>query len=255
MIGRIAVAVLLLCPFASGCGLFSIGARNLYNEAKLVRDSRFEEIRYACLAHQAWERVKASCPPQTYSADYAAGFHAGFADYLYAGGCGEPPGIPPKRYRHFHAESPQGAKALQDWYAGFRHGAAVAKESGLRQFVLVPLPPPVVPQPHPPLVPSGIPSFVPAADPSAEAPSQLSTPRKVPSETSYLRVEPRWLVLPTLPKSPSETPSEAEGTPEAPWNEEPRPSSGDADSSEGSANQGPRIDEARERPPAPEEQS
>jgi hypothetical protein len=231
----------LLCPFASGCGLFYIGARNLCNEAKLIRDSRCEEIRYAYLAHEAWEHVKASSPLHTYSPDYVAGFHAGFADYLYAGGCGDPPAMPPKHYRHFHAESPRGAKALQDWYGGFRHATTVAKESGLRQFVIVSLAPPATPQ-LPPLPPPIVPlPSIPAAGPPSELSSPLPAPRKVPRDT----------------------PSEAEGTadeagpkglPEAPSRAAPRPSKSDHGSAEGNANQSPRIDEATEKPPDQEEQ-
>lgn len=151
MTSRMALIVLLLCPLGSGCaGLFRLGAGNLINEAKLIRDNRFEQIRYSCLAREAWQNVKASCPTQAYSDDYGQGFQVGFADYLYAGGTGEPPAMPPRRYRHFHAESPQGAQARQDWYEGFRHGAFMAKKSGLRQFVVVSLPPPPAPPPPPP---------------------------------------------------------------------------------------------------------
>lgn len=204
MRSRYAFAVFLLCPFASGCGLFTIGARNLYNEAKVIRDSRFEKIRYACLAHEAWQKVKDSCPGHPYSADYGEGFEAGFSDYLYAGGCGEPPGLPPKRYRHFHAESPRGAEALQQWYEGFRHGAAAAKESGLRQFVLVSLPPP----PHPPLPPPSAPDAVPPPVPS----SQLPMPRPVSSDTPGKAKE---VLGETEPKGTPESP-QGDAAPEQP---------------------------------------
>lgn len=181
MIGRIACAVFLVCPLVVGCGgLFRNGTRNLVNEAKLVRDERYEHIRSACLAHEAWEKVRAECPRRHYSSDYAAGFKAGFIDYLYAGGCGDPPALPPKHYRHFHGESAQGTQALQDWYAGFRHGAEAAKESGQRQFVLVSLPPPAAPPSPPPPPP---PLDVPLWGSSLPAPSQLPAPRSMPAET------------------------------------------------------------------------
>lgn len=174
MSSRIAFALFLFCPFASGCGVFGLGTSNLFDEAKLIRDSRYEKLRYACLAHEAWQKVKAGSRSRTYSAAYGEGFQAGFADYLYAGGCGEPPALPPKRYRHFHAESPAGTDALQHWYEGFRHGAVVAHESGLRQFVVVSLPPP--PPGAPPAAFSAVPQIAPS--------SPLPMPRPTSPDTS-----------------------------------------------------------------------
>lgn len=182
MIGGIACAAFLVCPFVSGCGgLFSTGTRNLFNEAKIIRDNNFEQVHYAHLAHKAWERFRASCPGRTYSADYSEGFKSGFVDYLYAGGWGEPPALPPRRYRHFHAESPKGVEALQDWYEGFRHGAAVAKESGLRQFVVVSIPSPAAAQSPLPYLPF---TGTPTGDTSPSTPQTLPTPRRTPAEES-----------------------------------------------------------------------
>lgn len=181
MTSRIACAALLACPLVLGCGgLYSIGTRNLCNEAKLIQDEHREHLHACSLANDAWRSVQANCPGRAYSADYARGFKAGFVDYLYAGGCGEPPALPPKCYRHFHAESAHGVQALQDWYAGFRHGAAVAKESGLRQFVVVSLPPlPGAPLPQPPgpavATPNG------ATSPPLSSP-YLHTPQPLPAE-------------------------------------------------------------------------
>ncbi len=59
-------------------------------------------------------------------------------DYLYAGGSGEPPLLPPKKYQSFRYENPQGAQAIRDWFAGFRRGAAAAAASGYRNYVVVP---------------------------------------------------------------------------------------------------------------------
>ncbi len=172
-------------------GLFRLGGTNLLNEAKLVRDNRLEKIHYACLAREAWQNVKAACPTRPYSADYGQGFQVGFADYLYAGGNGEPPAMPPKRYRHYHAESPKGAEALQDWYEGFRHGARVAKESGLRQYVVISLPPPVAPPP-PPLPPLGPNADSPTWELNLPAPpSPLSMPRRAPTRRPTAAKFPR----------------------------------------------------------------
>lgn len=187
MSSRIAFAFFLLCPFASGCGVFGLGASNLFNEAKLIRDNRYEKLRYACLAHEAWQRVKAGSRCQTYSAAYGEGFQAGFADYLYAGGCGEPPALPPKRYRHFHAETPAGAVAAQQWYEGFRHGAAVANESGLRKFVVVSLPSPPLPQSPPPGALNAGPQLAPSSPlpmPRQESPDTSGDANESPAEAN-----------------------------------------------------------------------
>jgi hypothetical protein len=179
MRSRFAYVFLLLCPFATGCGnLFSIGTRNLLYEANLIKDNRFEHIHDEKLAHQAWQEIVQAHPDQPYSIDYACGFKAGFVDFLYAGGCGQPPALPPKRYRRYHGMRPEGCQALMDWYAGFRHGAAEARASGLRRLMVVPLPPapPHSGPPGPPVVAGPVQGET--APPAP--PASLPMPRKQP---------------------------------------------------------------------------
>lgn len=88
-------------------------------------------------ADAAWE---ANCRGKAASPSYAAGFREGFIDYVDAGGTGEPPYLPPFRYRKTRFQTDAGIEVVEDWYAGFRHGSAVAQASGLREKVLVPLP-------------------------------------------------------------------------------------------------------------------
>jgi hypothetical protein len=95
-------------------------------------------------AKQAWLEAQAACPGQTFSKDYGEGFVAGFRDYLHAGGNGQPPAVPPFRYRLARYDSPEGHQAVEDWYAGFRHGAAAARASGLRELNVIPLSAPPV---------------------------------------------------------------------------------------------------------------
>jgi hypothetical protein len=73
------------------------------------------------------------------------GFVEGFVDYVEAGGTGEPPYLPPFRYRLTEHRTPEGQAAIRDWYAGFREGSAAAKASGLRELNYVPLPGPAAP--------------------------------------------------------------------------------------------------------------
>jgi hypothetical protein len=89
-------------------------------------------------AREAWKSVCQASPDHPYSSDYADGFEAGFRDFVEAGGTGEPPGMPPPCYR-LSCNAGPGRQALLDWYAGFRHGAAVARENGLRQAILIPV--------------------------------------------------------------------------------------------------------------------
>jgi hypothetical protein len=72
------------------------------------------------------------------SKDYAEGFKDGFIDYLQFGGSGQPPYAPPKRYWGPNYRTPEGYRAIEDWFAGFRHGVTAAKESGYRPWVTLP---------------------------------------------------------------------------------------------------------------------
>jgi hypothetical protein len=79
-----------------------------------------------------------------YSRDYARGFLKGFEDYVYAGGNGLPPPVPPPRYWGIYYQTPEGHQAIEDWFAGFRHGTEAARDSGYREQVLVPLSRPII---------------------------------------------------------------------------------------------------------------
>jgi len=80
-----------------------------------------------------------------FSKPFNEGFLEGFIDYVEAGGSGEPPYLPPFRYRLSEHRTEEGHAAIQDWYAGFRQGAAAARASGLRELNCVPLPGPAMP--------------------------------------------------------------------------------------------------------------
>ena len=47
--------------------------------------------------------------------------------------------LPPERYHRKRYATPEGCKAVEDWYAGFRHGAATAMASGLRSVQVIPV--------------------------------------------------------------------------------------------------------------------
>jgi hypothetical protein len=90
------------------------------------------------MAAEAWNDYRDAHSDIPYSTDFADGFRDGFADYLYAGGNGEPPLLPPPCYRSIHYQTAQGFQAKEDWFAGFRQGAAIAQAGGYRQWITGP---------------------------------------------------------------------------------------------------------------------
>jgi hypothetical protein len=95
-------------------------------------------VRDKCLAEEAWDEICAR-DGDVYSRHYYRGFMDGFTDYLDAGGSGDPPPLPPRSYWRLYYQTPEGHEAIQDWFSGFRHGADVARASGVRDLVTVPV--------------------------------------------------------------------------------------------------------------------
>ena len=134
-------AVLLagsIAPLA-GCIMGENGARNLINEPgqflddKRIRHESFTE------AQRIWSSICQQHPPGTFSKDYEKGFISGYTDYLDNGGPGIPPAIPPREYRRSGYLNPEGHARTRDWFAGFQYGIDVAKDSGKRGYLTVPV--------------------------------------------------------------------------------------------------------------------
>ena len=138
--------LLLALLSVSGCGL----TRETQRVAELTRRTTFLEPRFfdyvhndklaqreaRLVAEQAWAEVVDSVPNP--SPDYEYGFVEGFADYLYRGGAGEAPLIPPRGYWNLRFLNPRGKATMNDFFEGFRHGAQTCKNSGLRNNWVVP---------------------------------------------------------------------------------------------------------------------
>lgn len=130
----------ILAGLSSGCSFFYYSAKNLIEEP-IKALNHCEELReFRLLAHEAWQQVLDCEPGQHYSEDYACGFIDGYVDFLDADGLGEPPAVPPDRYQlaRYH-RTPEGVKAIEDWFAGFRRGAAAARASGQRELIVLPM--------------------------------------------------------------------------------------------------------------------
>ncbi|MBL8794544.1 MAG: hypothetical protein JNM56_11615 [Planctomycetia bacterium] len=125
-------------PVGSGFEIARYSTRNLLQTPVTASDDRLERHWQRQQAEKAWQSFCQAHPGQLYTVHYQRGFEDGFADYLYAGGAGQPPPVPPWSLRTASYETPTGHQAVEEWFAGFRHGAAAARDSGLRELVLVP---------------------------------------------------------------------------------------------------------------------
>ncbi|MCA9247237.1 MAG: hypothetical protein KDA42_08990 [Planctomycetales bacterium] len=72
------------------------------------------------------------------SEDYARGFQAGYADFLFYGGSGEPPAVPPRDYWRLDERAGVRKPCVTDWFSGFRHGVTVAGHQGYREMEEIP---------------------------------------------------------------------------------------------------------------------
>jgi hypothetical protein len=194
-------AVLGLSP--AGCSVIGSGAYVLAYKASHAASDLREEHRNRKWAEQAWADFRRA-DPNLYSADFERGFKEGFADLLYHGGSGEPPLLPPPRYRKARYQNEAGYRAIEDWFAGFRLGAAEARDGGYRRWVVGPTsmlaasgpapgilkepPPEPTPSPRQPdrpqePLPPPRPALLPAPSPVTTRPVPPAVPSKPPPVT------------------------------------------------------------------------
>jgi hypothetical protein len=153
-----------------------------------VRDRRW--------ADEAWQTACAEHPSLAQDSDYAAGFKDGFVEHVWRGGNGEPPPLPPLKYRALRYQTPAGYQAIESWFNGYRQGAFAAAHGGYRDLVTgpsslrnAPAPtggePPIAAAPAPPLAAPAppleaiphraVPGWLPPTPPTPELPA----PRRV----------------------------------------------------------------------------
>jgi hypothetical protein len=133
----LAFLVVALGFLSPGCTVIENGVRVASTDLRDCVDDARERHRNRKLAEATWKPI-AQADPCKYSPDHARGFVDGFSDYLFWGK-EEPPVVPPARYRGFSYQTPQGYQAIEDWFDGYRHGVAMAVESGYRRLVTGPV--------------------------------------------------------------------------------------------------------------------
>jgi len=195
----LAVAVAALLSATTGCfsarpsardTFTALGLRNATQQPVRVLDHNLFVKMTKKRAHEAWAEIVAAQPDPCFSRYHASGFEAGFMDYVEAGGDGEPHSIPPFLYRQAWLQDGRGPSAIEDYYAGFRHGSAVARTTGLREQYLIPLPGPLN---APTIASSSADRMAAGYPPVGSGSTALPLPVDIP-------VAPQPRVLPTDPK-------------------------------------------------------
>jgi len=123
----------------SGCQLASNLCRNIYFEVSTCVDDTREWVQARKEANAAWKECPGPCPGATFSPSFEAGFKGGFADWYLAGGMA-PVVVPPSYCTRSYWRSVREYQAALDWWAGWRVGAAAARERGSRAMAQAVIP-------------------------------------------------------------------------------------------------------------------
>jgi hypothetical protein len=133
--------ILIACSIANpGCTVCQNFKRTIWHEPAAYswkHDRRLSVEIYREWAQGAWLEAARECPDMLGDNDYALGFRDGFVDYVYAGGNGEPPPVPPRHYWNVMLRSQEGKQQANQWFAGYRHGAQYARNGGYRELGVI----------------------------------------------------------------------------------------------------------------------
>jgi hypothetical protein len=130
-------AAILSCMVVSGCTVCENLKRTMKYEPDAFswkHDRPRSTEAYERLAEQVWGEESANCAEMAEERDYYLGFRDGFVDYIWAGGSGEPPPVPPRYLWNVMLRSPEGKQRADLWFDGYRHGAGVARSGGYREL-------------------------------------------------------------------------------------------------------------------------
>lgn len=123
---------------AGGCTVWQTAYEVCVRQPKMYcekRDKKVSMATYRALADQVWAESGFVCPDDLHGTDFAWGFREGFAEYVYAGGTGEPPATPPRVYWQADYRTEFGAVAVKSWFEGYRRGVEAARLGGYRDAV------------------------------------------------------------------------------------------------------------------------
>jgi len=162
-----ALAIVGTALLSHGCGSLEQSAGVRSTRSVQSRNDHAERVRILRWADAVWDDLVVSSDNRKFSRDYESGFKEGFAEYLSQGGTEEPSPVPPARYDKSRYQTPRGCAAIEDWFAGYRHGASVARDGGYRQWVTGPSS----------LLNSPVPSVDLTPDPIKPVPETVSVPR------------------------------------------------------------------------------
>ena len=206
--------LIALSLLGSGCALVEDGSRNICYSICSTIETHKEKKRNREWAESAWVDVCGSLAPEQRTEDYAEGFKDGYTQYLFRGGDGEPPPVAPSHYRHLRYQTPGGYRAIEDWFAGYRHGTAEARESGARKWITGPSA--LQAERHESVLPD-----LNAKGPALPLPKHgkaaaRNLPDAVPETPSSAEyIPPRFDALPMFPSMPAATKDEPQTRPAA----------------------------------------
>lgn len=132
---------LIACTLLPGCTVWLNARRTILDEPAQYSwfcDRKRSVKVYKEWADRAWMEHCAAHRGMRFSEPYTAGFKDGFVDFVYAGGAGEPPPVPPRQFWNVGERNSRGHSQAEEWFAGFRRGAQVADDNGYREQTIVP---------------------------------------------------------------------------------------------------------------------
>lgn len=123
----------------SGCQLTWDMTQNLVFRACMFTDAVTSKAQYHHQANEAWQQYCGAHPDHSASPSFGKGFRSGYAEYLEEGGDTCPPPLPPMKYWKNRYQNAAGRVQTKLWADGYSAGATAAKESGARNFIVVPV--------------------------------------------------------------------------------------------------------------------
>jgi hypothetical protein len=134
------IAIVAWCISSMGCTICQNARRTLWQEPSAY--SWKHDRRRSADAYQQWANAELAeeasrCPDLFGDPAYIMGFRDGFVDFVWAGGTGEPPPVPPRQFWNVMLRSPDGKARANLWFDGYRHGAAAARDGGYRDLGIV----------------------------------------------------------------------------------------------------------------------